>query len=200
MNWLAENQGPLSVLINAGMLAIWILYAQLLLRDYRRKLRPKVLINQSLGTALQSRCLICNMSEQSFYVSLVIAEIDVGDKTYRCSVTDLEITDKDRSKSTTVQGPLKGGDYRDMGEFDNIIQRIASEASQQDIAAQAQSLCIYVIGLYGSENQAVGANRRFCFSKDKQGNACLNPVHIHTENLTGRRHQKEIRRWLENYL
>lgn len=205
LSWIEEYQGPLSVLINAGMLAIWMLYAQLLLRDYRRKLRPKILINQSLGTALKSHCLICNMSEQSFYVSLVIAELKTEDKTYRCSVTDLEITQDDKNKSTTVQGPLKGGAYRDMGEFNNILQRIigvTGEKQTQDhkLIDQAQTLKLFVIGLYGAEDQPVGASRTFRFGKDDNDNWCLNPTDIHTENLTGRRNQKEINRWLENYL
>lgn len=201
LSWIAEHQGPLSVLINAGMLAIWLLYAQLLLRDYRRKLRPKILINQSLGTALKSRCLICNMSEQSFYVSLVIAELTTQHKTYRRSVTDLEITHGDQHKNTTVQGPLKGGAYRDMGEFNNIIQRVIGIKSEdQSLLDQNQTLRLYVIGLYGSEDQPVGAIREFRFAKDDNQNLCLNPINIHTKNLTGRRNQKEINRWLVDYL
>ena len=201
LNWIANHQGPLSVMINAGMLAIWVLYAQLLLRDYRRKLRPKILINQSLGTALKSHCLICNMSEQSFYISLVIAELTTKDTTYHCSVTDLEVNEGDSTKNVTIQGPVKGGDYRDIGAFNNIVQRAFEEnALDEPAQQQAQHLTLYIIGIYGSENQAVGASRKFCFGTDKQGNSCLNPVHIDTNNLTGRRHQRKIRHWLEDYL
>lgn len=185
------------------MLAIWLLYAQLLLSDYRRKMRPKILINQSLGTALKSRCLICNMSEQSLYVSLVIAELITKQKTYRCSVTDLEITHGDKHTSTTVQGPLKGGAYRDMGEFNNIIQRViglTSENQDQSIIEKDHTLRLYVIGLYGSEDQPVGAVREFRFGRDDNEDLCLNPTNIHTKNLTGKRNQKEINSWLENYL
>tara|TARA_R110000850_G_scaffold14353_7_gene45943 strand:+ start:4198 stop:4764 length:567 start_codon:yes stop_codon:yes gene_type:complete len=188
-------------MINAGMLAIWVLYAQLLLRDYRRKLRPKILINQSLGTALQSHCLICNMSEQSFYISLVIAELTTEDTTYHCSVTDLEVQEANTTKNVTIQGPLKGADYRDIGAFNNIVQGTLKENSlDETVLQQARQLTLYIIGIYGSENQAVGARRKFCFGTDEQGNSCLNPVHIDTDNLTGRRHQKEIRHWLEDYL
>ncbi|WP_041523046.1 hypothetical protein [Gilvimarinus agarilyticus] len=201
LDWIAKNQGPLSVLINAGMLGIWVLYAQLLLRDYRRKLRPKILINQSLGTALQSHCLICNMSEQSFYVSLVLADLTIDDQAYRCSVTDLEIHEAEQTKNITIQGPIKGGDYRNIGAFNNIVQgALKANDLDEQMLQQAQKLTLYVIGIYGSENQAVGAKREFCFDTDHHGDICLNPTHIDTDNLTGRRHQKKIRRWLEDYL
>ena len=73
-SWLRENHGAVSALASLATLVVWTLYFQMLLMNYRRTLRPKILINRGAGHRLQAHCLIANMSAEPIYIEAVLLD------------------------------------------------------------------------------------------------------------------------------
>lgn len=203
MAWIAAHYKILSLLINGLMLVVWVFYAHLLLNNYRRQRKPKLLINQSLGRSLDARCLICNMSEESLYVAMVIAELTTPDDRWECEVTDIvPLSDELDAKPTTTQGPLKAGEYRDQETFRYLIDRILNAHGKQDLARcpdlELCNLSIHVVALYGAEDLPVGASRTFAVVSDDE--VWLKPHSVETDALNSPKDRKQVRKWLEKYL
>ena len=123
----------------------------------------------------------------------------------RSAITDLEKDTEKALSEATVQGPLKAGEFRDLGNFEAIVNRLVRENLDHPTGPdrlaelEPQTLRIHVIGLYGSENIAVGATREFAFEWHRHS-AWLRPTQIDTDRLTSTRERRRIRQLLKDYL
>src|SRR5690606_25677631 len=88
--WMSQRQEFLNLLVNLGMLVVWIAYLQLFLANFRRQRRPNILINFGAGSGLSARCLVSNMSSEAIYIESIIAKLEGDGTTQTCAVTDLE--------------------------------------------------------------------------------------------------------------
>ena len=197
LNWLNQNSQLLNVAINAGMLCVWLLYAQLLLSSYRRQRRPRVLINQIKGYDLDSELLLSNMSEEAIFIQGLLAVVEAeGDRVTTSVLTDVDIhNEHDRAGETrrvTTQGPLGAGSYMRLGSFQQLAGWVTPEASN---ISNWQVLEIRLIFLYGSEDDPIGVRRRFIVDT-KDGVVNIAPESMDSERLTSRRQRKQVRQWL----
>ncbi|MEX0760017.1 MAG: hypothetical protein WD100_10595, partial [Tistlia sp.] len=100
LSWLADHTDPLNLLVNVGMLLVWLFYFELLLSNYRNQKRPKILVNRGAGTGWESHCLITNMSEKVVYVSAVIVRVGVGERHWQSVITDRRGLEDDSSAAS----------------------------------------------------------------------------------------------------
>jgi hypothetical protein len=208
MAWLTEHYRILSLFINSLMLVVWIFYAHLLLNNYRRQRRPKVLINQGVERGLESRCLLCNMSEESIYIALVVAELQTEDGSWECEVTDFGSEDDPAQsiRDQTTQGPLKSGDFRDIGSYRTLVNRVLGLGELTHLhgldraEVELHRLSIHVIGVYVSEDQPVGAARHFDLIYQDEEGYRLKATSIDTERLSSPRHRAKVEEWMKRYL
>ena len=133
LNWISEHHQVLSVLVNIGMLLVWIVYLQLFLSSYKRQTRPKILINVGAGRNLDGRCLLSNMSSEAIYIESLIATVETEQDKWVCPVTDAhEMTeeqgDQPGLRQKTVQGPLKQAEVMDVGSFRDLIHHVVQGA------------------------------------------------------------------------
>lgn len=55
MDWISQHHDSLTALTSIGTLLIWLVYAQLLYKGYRRQRRPRLIINRGkLRTLMRS--------------------------------------------------------------------------------------------------------------------------------------------------
>lgn len=192
-NWISQNSDTINVVLNVGMLIVWVAYLQLFLRSYRRTTRPKIVINRGGNSSLDSRCLISNMSSDPIYIESIRASIEAGGERWSCSVTSPLMRDNDPMPSDpkllTHQGPLHGGAYFDIGSFRDLLHRVL-DCQPGDLGDRIEELAhpgvveVEVIADYGSEDLPVGAQRRFDINREN--GIRLIPQRTDTRQIRGR--------------
>ncbi len=200
--WISSNSEVLNVLINAAMLAVWIVYLQIFLMSYLRKLRPKILIGMGPRFDLDARCLISNMSDDAIYVADIVASL--SDETGKWSghvteVRDLpDETSEQDPKQTTKQGPLLAGEYMDAGSFRGFLERILPRAERETALASCDgcTLTLTVLAVYTAEDLPIAARRRFSLTS-ADGNVRVKAREVDTEQIRTRRQRKRLQERLE---
>lgn len=204
VDWIRDNEAVISVLINLGMLIVWVVYLQLFLASYRRQTQPKILINVGAGRRLDARCLLANMSSDAIYVQSLFATVEAHDRRWSSPVTDVEeLTQGQQPEelaTMTRQGPLMPGAVMDAGSFRDLIGRVLSDAEppvegQDGLPARLTALEIQAVADFGSDDLLVGARRRFDIA-NRDGHWALVPHTPYTEQIRSRRERRQIRRML----
>lgn len=206
--WLSSNHDVLGLAINAVLLVVWLTYLQTFLAGYRQQRRPKILINRGGGHGLRSRCLISNMSSEAIYVESIVASVEYDGKHASAAVTDLEDLGDDQvaadPKKSTRQGPLASGDYMDVGDFGDLLDRVRrSDGELQAIGEAGEwagaALELQVIATYGAEKLLVAGRRVFDLVDDR-GEARPRPRELATEQVTSGRQRRRLARMLRQHL
>jgi hypothetical protein len=176
VQWVIQYKDALTVMISIGTLIVWVLYAQLLLNNYRRQRRPRIIINRGAGKGIGSLCLISNMSAEPIFINQIVLVLNTNQGQLCCDVTDIREESKGEIEqdlilhNATRQGPLGTGDFTHIGTFGTLIQRLAAS---HDIPMQGHkpgdgwdfsSLEVRVIAFYGSDKEAIGASRAFALT------------------------------------
>jgi len=203
-SWISQNSQALSVLVSLGTLFVWLFYAQLLLAGFKRQRQARILINQGWGRAVNSVCLISNMSHEPIYIQCVMIGLRTASGEYRSSVTDLNddasYSENSSLENITRQGPLLSGSYMNLGTFLTLIRQASKKhglsCNDDPISSIGlENVTITVISSYGPEGGAIGTQREFTIGGDDGGQ--LVPASIDSRRLVNRRARRKMRRWLE---
>jgi hypothetical protein len=205
LDWIREHHQLLSVLVNVGMLFVWIAYLQLFLANYKRQTRPKILINVGAGRSIDGRCLLSNMSSEAIYIESLIATLETEKDRWVCPVTDAQEPSEEEGQdlcSMTVQGPMKQGEVMDVGSFRDIIHRAVRESdcpieAEGELPAGLTAVEIQAIADFGPDDLLVGAKRRFELVRE-DGAWTLGRHTPHTEQIRSRSERRRIKRLLAN--
>lgn len=215
MQWISNNSAALTVLLNGGMLLVWLFYAQLLLSNYRRARRAKLILDQGTGRGLNSLCLMANMSSEAVFIQVVIAALYNQEDRISRDITDVKVRARSEEDSSsegvsgrqaqTIQGPLQSGSYLDLGTFGEILDSVTHKREdprdgERDRYADQYALELTVIITFGPENQPIGFRRCFEFSRSETGEHLVRATTIDTHRLAGPRDRRQMRRWLQQYL
>lgn len=199
--WLAEQNEPLNVIINIGMLVVWTLYFQLLLNGYRRNRASKILINRANDHSLDTQCVVTNMSAEAIYVEGIIAELTgSGDEeTVTCSLTDRggNVDPKEISEEEGYQGPLGSGESVQLGSYQQIIGRVLSQ-QDWDIR-EVKRLMLTIVATYGPEDRPVAARREFEII-EKAGRRILQSERVVTRQIRSQAERREMETMMENQI
>ena len=208
LDWISSNGQNLDVLINLGMLFVWIAYLQIFILGYRRQRRATILINFGSGSGLETHCLISNMSSEAIYVQSLIVNVEVegGGDRFSAAVTELDGLETWEGPSDlslwTRQGPLRSGEVRDMGSFRSMLEhvlsvRARSRGGEAADAAQIAAIEVIVGAVYASEDLLVGAQRNFRIIEER-GTLRLQPHLGGTSQIRSRRQRRALEMLLEN--
>ncbi|MEX0761402.1 MAG: hypothetical protein WD208_01900 [Dehalococcoidia bacterium] len=204
MEWLKNNALLLSVFVNILMLAVWVFYATLLYRDYRRRQRPRLIIHQSRGYSTNSICLLINMSQQHLNVECVMAVVHDSEKSYKRIVTSyddisLESTPHE-AEARLRQGPLSPGAFIPLGTFDDLLTDPQEGIPGTPLPADdVHTIEIRAVAAFGSEDKPVGARREF--SVNTTGDSLqVRPAKHYTKQMSSRSERREVMEWLEECL
>lgn len=199
--WIGNNSAALGAVLSLCTAVIWIVYLQIIFASYKRQRRTRILIARGAGDGIESRCLISNMGAEPLYVVSIIATLHVGDRRITSAVTDLETEEMGEigeAREGTNQGPLKTGEYMDIGRFADLMTRSAREAGASDVAVPEDigAVELTVIGAYGADDLSVGATRHFDVVRGESGEWVLDPPRISTRQMRSRRDRRALERML----
>lgn len=212
MNWLFQHTDFINTLANIGVLLVWLVYAQLLYRNYSRQRQAKIIINQVQGYDLDSMCMISNMSQEAIYLECLIAEIVHEEGTLLFNIADHkrdpEKQSRDKLSTITLQGPLQSSGHVIVGKFRDILNRTLGESLTdhnlkengefERVLAGVRSLEIRAIADYGPEDNPICARKRFILEKADPGKELLYPENFSTEQAYNFRSRRMVRKqWLE---
>ncbi|MEX1057257.1 MAG: hypothetical protein WED11_05970 [Natronospirillum sp.] len=217
LHWIAQHEAALNVLLNLGMLLIWLVYAHLLFIEFQRQRRPRLLINRGKRKDVNALCIISNMSAEAIYLEYIIAKLETSHGTITMNVTefeqDLAAEDAEQSehngstsrtphaiRENTRQGPLGSGEFIHIGTFGGLIRRLARSAKvpmqgdrpKGDI--EFKCLIIQLIVLYGSEDKPISAERRFefCTAENVEDAGALSPATWDTSRGSSYAHRQKL--------
>ncbi|MCE7032922.1 hypothetical protein LY625_09910 [Lysobacter sp. GX 14042] len=203
MSWLIEHRQLITLLVNVGMLVVWITYLQVFLAGFRRQRKPTILINVGQNRGLDAHCLVTNMSAEPIYIHALVAILEGPGGVVTCPVTELDGEDWSGPSDLrlwTRQGPLASAQIRDMGTMKAIIDHarktISNEEGDPQAIAELRTLEIQVIAVYGSEDLPVAARRRFDLVRGDDGEPALRPQTYAARQIRSRRERRQIARTL----
>ncbi|WP_407296499.1 hypothetical protein [Stutzerimonas zhaodongensis] len=212
IDWLMKNQQLISLLISLSTLLVWMFYAHLLLRNFRRQRQPSLLINRGAGKGLGSLCLISNMSAEPMFINQLLVCIETSRGTLSVDITDIRQSMDDdvppdlAIHQTTHQGPLSSGDFIHVGTFQGMVRRVAElngielQGHQPVGDWQFHTLEIRAVAFYGPERHPLGVLRRFCLGDLTDPECRLVPESPFTHQLTSWRDRRRVRAWLSEGL
>ena len=187
---------------SAIMAIVWIVYFQLFFLQYKRNNRPYLVIHHAQNENPDALCLMVNMGKEHVHVQCVQAVLTTrANERKVMTVTDYRRVSSDDTNVQQVlrQGPLQPGGFLVLGSFRNIILGRRSEESDSDyLFEDITNVEIRAAVIHGPSRHPVGVRRSF--SLKHEGGPAIFPRNIHSEQLTGRRDLREVRRWLEEQL
>lgn len=204
MQWISDHAQAINAIAGVLTLFVWVFYAQLLYNGYVRQRRARLIINRGQGKDIDSLCLISNMSAEAIFIQHIVVRIETTQEPLLLDVSDYQQSNDDgQAEYRSHQGPLSSGGYLHIGSFKELIQRVAED---HDIELDGhrpsgeltfKAIELRVIAIYGSEDQPVGARRRFILDDD--GDACsITPAQLDTQRLTRRRDRRLVKQWMRN--
>ncbi|GHA30716.1 hypothetical protein GCM10007989_28280 [Devosia pacifica] len=199
MQWLSEHTDTINLFVNVAMLIVWILYLHLLFTTFRQQNRPNILINRSAGYDADSRCLISNMSSSPIYIQAILVQLIKGEHIWQRTISDtIKLTDEQAASqpmASTQQGPLRDGEFLDIGTFGRLAERVINyhqrEDNVPDSIADADRIKVTVIAVFTARNHLIGAQRSFAVNK-RRNVVSLVPDTVMAEQLIGWRQRRAL--------
>lgn len=206
MQWLSEHSDLLNSIGTLGMLAVWIVYANMLYLSLRRQRRPRILIamrSSDGGGPDDDVCVITSLTSETIYLEHVIGVVisEQGESTGLVSRRgSLSNDDREDARTRPVeQGPMAPGEVLVAG----TIREIAACAAHRGIddggvgVATIQALEIRVVATMSSEDQPIGAWKRFGVDRVDDGYV-VSAERLGTKQMHSRRERRQVRRWLDD--
>jgi len=163
-NWLAENASPIQAAVGAITALVWIVYLQILVSGLRRQRRTEVLIHLGGSQSLDARAFISNLGFEPIYVLEILLTIWSTDGERETSIADrTEMAKEDLSNpsATTFQGPLKSGDFIDIGSFEDLLKRARWNTSDDLDPGAIKRVEVKVAAISAASSAVVASKRQF---------------------------------------
>lgn len=198
--WLKENHAIISALSSFAMLGVWMLYLHLFYSSYRHQLRPKILITRGGGDTVAARCIVTNMSSEIIFVQAVFLRLSYPDReqVYSLSEADRKGFSPSDRRSELVQGPLRSGDFLDLGSFEELLSSVPGSGDARDELAAAGALSVVAVGCYTWHDRLVAAERSFRLSRNKADQITLVPSRVFARQIRSRAERRKVARMIEH--
>ncbi|QXT38148.1 hypothetical protein [Gymnodinialimonas ceratoperidinii] len=164
LDWIAANSSSLQLAISLATAVIWMAYLHILWLNFRRQRQAVILINRSIAQDENAHCFVTNMGAEPIYLMEVMARVKTDDKTYVVKVTEREeipLEDMDDPLARTNQGPLKSGEFVDIGSFLDILHRADARVGTDGLFHEVQEMEIIVAAADGHAKHLIAASRNF---------------------------------------
>jgi len=161
--WISRHSDTLQVLLNGSMVVIWVAYLQVFLVSLRRQRRSEILINLSVGSGLSARCFVSNLSLEPLYLHDILVELTTESGTCEAVITDrseMAAEQLARPSEATNQGPIKSGDYVDIGSVSDLLDRALPTLGNTK-AGDIRQIRITTVANTSSSPELVGACRTY---------------------------------------
>ena len=192
LEFLNSNSGAFNVVANIVMVVIWLSYFHLLLLSFSKQRKSSLVISCTTSKDDKPECLVANMSEGQFYVQNIIGATTVSGQELRADLTE-PVSDE---LEDSLQGPMGTGDKLIAGPFRQLLDRLARAHPEANTDAFDKAdnidLEITVIGVHGTDNKSVAAQRTFCLQRKSEGGFQATTVNRTTLQLRHGRKRRDI--------
>lgn len=140
----------------------------------RRQRRTEILIHLGGSRTLDARTFVSNLGFEPIYILEIILTLWSTDGERVTSISDRTETAKEDLASpsaTTFQGPLKSGEYVDIGSFENLLQRARRNTSDELDPGTINRVELKVAAISAASTVVVAAKRQFYIEFD--GDECV---------------------------
>lgn len=163
-NWLAENASPIQAAGGAIAALVWIVYLQILVSGLRRQRRTEILIHLGGRPNLDARLFISNLGLEPIYILEILLTIWSTDGERETSIVDrIETAKQDLSSpsAATFQGPLKSGDFIDIGSLQDLLKRARWNTSDDLDPGAIHCVGVKVAAISAASSAVVASKRQF---------------------------------------
>jgi hypothetical protein len=199
MDWLYEHADVVTATATVGLLAVWIIYAQIFYKDHKRRIRPRIIIDQMSGPGTAAAtCVLSNLSSEAIYLECVLAVVATEDGTCTAAITEQRpISSAKQQESQIVslmrQGPLASGELISIGTIEELFNAAVGAGNSWPAPQLPQHLEVRIVATMSSEDNPIGAWKRFEISEDGQRSR---PMSLGTHQMYTRRAKRRVLGWL----
>tara|TARA_R110000787_G_scaffold51821_1_gene122435 strand:+ start:3707 stop:4324 length:618 start_codon:yes stop_codon:yes gene_type:complete len=163
-DWLAENSALVQAVFGGVTAFVWIFYLQILVMGLRRQRRTEMLIHLGGGTGMDARTFVSNLGFEPIYILEIMLTVSTSDGARETSIADRTEIAKENLASpsdVTVQGPLKSGEYVDIGDFGTLLRRAEWRSAETLDLKQITKVQLKVAAISAASSTIVAAERGF---------------------------------------
>ena len=201
-DWLAQNSGLVQAAAGIVTAIVWVVYLQILVSGFRRQRRTEILIHLGGSRGLDARTIVSNLGFEPIYVLEITLTIWSDGEKYKTSIADrIELTEDELStpSATTLQGPLKSGEFVDIGSFETILHRARHNTARDLGTGDIERVEILVAAITAASSAIVAARRQFEVDADQD--ACqLLPTTLYATQIRSWWGRKKLMRELQDQL
>lgn len=170
--WLADNSALVQAAMGGITALVWVFYLHILVSGLNRQRRTDILIHLGGSQGLDARTFVSNLGFEPIYVLEIILTIWSTDGERETSIADrTELTKEDLSSpsAATFQGPLKSGEFVDIGSFENLLQRARWNTAADLDPSEIGRVELKIAAISAASSIIVAARRQFYidFEEDK---------------------------------
>ncbi|WP_139206544.1 hypothetical protein [Paracoccus homiensis] len=183
--WLVENAGLVQAAVGIVTALVWFVYLQVLVSGVRRQRRTEILIHLGGSRSLDGRLFISNLGFEPIYILEILLTLRTPYGERETSVADRTEIAKEEVKNpvaTTSQGPLKSGEFVDIGSFDDLLQRAQRNTSDDLQADGVSRVELKVAAISAASSAVVAAKRQFCITFDA-GKCRIRPKTVYATQI-----------------
>ena len=201
MEWLVDNQQVVSIIVQIVTAMVWLVYLQLILQNFRRERRSKLLLTRIAGGHEHGHLMLGNMGAEPIFVKALLVDLEVDEKTYHSIASDtggfapFPDTEPDRS----VKGPLKAAEYRDLGQISDLVSVALEYSEIPEGAENIESVVFTVLAENGRSNMLTAGQLSFDVYHAGEHQRYL-PQTLSTVQLRSFRKRRELSSRLEEVL
>ncbi|APE43429.1 hypothetical protein BOO69_08360 [Sulfitobacter alexandrii] len=202
LDWIASNSGTLQVAISLFTAVVWLAYLHILWMNFRRQRQAVILINRSIAQDENAHCFVTNMGAEPIYLMEVMAKVVTEDKAYTVKVTEREevALDKvDNPLTRTNQGPIKSGEFIDIGSFLDLLHRADARIGSEGLFDSVREMELTVAAVDGHAPHIVAARRKFT-ADWKDGKPYFVPEQVMTDQIRHFFRRRKITSLLEEQI
>lgn len=197
LEWIEENSGLVQAMMSGVTALVWVFYLHIIVSGLRRQRRTEILINLGGERSFSARALVSNLGFEPVYILEIILTVWSGDGERTSSVADraevAEVAERRSPSEATLQGPLKSGEYVDIGSIKDLLERDRLQFFEQIDLDDISRIEITVAAITAATNSIVAARRSFRRDEGR-GRRALVPETLYARQIRSRRGRKIIER------
>lgn len=202
LDWIAKNADTLQLAISLLTAMVWLAYLHILWLNFHRQRQAVILINRSIAQDENAHCFVTNMGTEPIYLMEVMARVVTESKTYNVKVTEREEFSLDKVEdplTRTNQGPIKSGDFVDIGSFQDLLRRAEARIGTEGLFDRVRQMDLTVVAADGHATHLVAAGRKFR-ADWQEGKPYFVPEHVQTHQIRNYFQRRKITAMLEEQI
>ena len=199
-DWLTDNSAALGLFVDLTLMLVWVTYLNLFLIGFYRQNRSAIHISRAAAENRRARCLLTNMGQQNIFLLAIVVDLKDENGTRRAIATDREEHREDEYGDLlerTFQGPLEPGQSRDIGSFEELLNRAILRLETSCEIEQFDCVTVTAIAASNQAKSFVAAHKSFTISvPDSSQESRFQPESLLTTQIGGPFGDRRIRRLL----